>query len=95
MAILIDDPKTEETLKELAAVMGEPEGLSVSIALQERLERVIKARNGERVERSEHAHDPYYVRDLMEMSDRIGEKLRPCGRSLDELVGYDEGGLPG
>jgi hypothetical protein len=91
---MINNREVEESLRELSAVTGEPPELSVSIAVRERLDRVSNAKNRKGAEAAINAHDSEYVRDLMLLSDGIGRKLRRDGRSLDELVGYDEGGLP-
>lgn len=79
----IKNPETDRLARELAAATGETLTDAVTRALQERLERM----TGHRHSRSLHA-------DIERIQERVSrlEVLDP--RSADEILGYDETGLP-
>ena len=83
MALNIRNPQTEALATELARLTGETKTEAVTRALEDRLERVRRARRG---------------RSLF---DEIDEISRHCAalplqdaRAPDEILGYDENGLP-
>jgi antitoxin VapB len=85
MALNLKDPATHNLARRLAAATGETMTEAVRTALAERLARVERAAAGED--------------DLVTRLDAIA---RHCGglpvrrrRGEDEILGYDERGLPG
>lgn len=83
MPLSIKNPRTERLARELAAVTGESITDAVEIALAERLERM-------RATGSDAA-----VRVEVDGIIRRVRKLRvKDARSADEILGYDESGLP-
>lgn len=85
MALHMDDPEAERLAKELAACTGETVQQAVVTALCERLER--EKRRGQPVQSS--------------LAERLVQIGRECaalpvldGRMPDEMLGYDESGLP-
>ena len=83
MALNIRNTETEELAETLARLTGETKTEAVKRALQERLKRV----RGERTGRSR--------------ADELNEIALHCSRlpvldprSADEILGYDENGLP-
>ena len=82
MAISIKDPETDRLARALAAATGESLTDAIRSALRDRLERELhRARRGIGVE----------VRRIQE---RIARLPVLDHRSPDELLGYDEHGLP-
>lgn len=85
MAILIKDAETDEIVRELAARTGETIKDAVKTAAKERLARL--------AERA-----PATGRIDRKKLDRVLAELRSYpvtdDRSADELLGYDENGLP-
>ena len=82
MAISIKDPETDRLARALAAATGESLTDAIRLALRDRLEREShRARRGISAE----------VRRIQERIARL-PVLDP--RSPDELLGYDEHGLP-
>ncbi|WP_425309215.1 type II toxin-antitoxin system VapB family antitoxin [Ammonicoccus fulvus] len=83
MAINIKDPTTDRLARELAAVTGESITDAVRVAMEERLDRLRRRqrRAGRHVRLS-----GYIVR----------ARARPDldSRSAEEIIGYDEHGLP-
>ncbi len=83
MAINIKDPETDRRARELAARTGETLTTAVGTAIAERLERV----RGRRP-----------VRDLAAELDAIAERSGRLpvvdARPADEILGYDDVGLP-
>jgi antitoxin VapB len=84
VALNIKDPKVDRLARDLAAVTGESITAAVGQALTERLERVRGAPTAER--RRAAIRRAQAVFAAMPVYD---------GRSADEIVGYDEHGLPG
>lgn len=83
MALNIRSPETEALAAELARLTGETKTEAVTKAVRDRLERVKRARR----HRS--------------LADEIETIARRCAtlpvldsRSADEILGYDEAGLP-
>jgi antitoxin VapB len=82
MAISIKDPETDRLARALAAVTGESLTEAIRRALHERLEREShRARRGIDAE----------IRRIQERIARL-PTLDP--RSADDILGYDEHGLP-
>jgi antitoxin VapB len=83
MALNIKDPEVDRLARELSARTGETITEAVSKALRERLKR-------------ECAKTPMSLKDeIMAISRRSAALPRRTGRTPDEIIGYDERGLPG
>lgn len=83
MALSIKDPATDRAVRELVAVTGESMTDAVRVAVEERLAR-------ERRKRGEKG-----------LAERLDEIARHCAalpdydtRTPDEIIGYDEYGVP-
>jgi len=85
MALSIRDPETDRLARELAALTGETMTQAIRTALQERLER-------EREDRQ--AHIERKREKAMATLRRIWALPVVDDRPADELLGYDEHGLP-
>lgn len=83
MALNIKDPATEKSVRELASATGETVTAAVRKAAEERLERVRRGR----AERS-------LASEIMEIGRRCAALPDLDPRSADEILGYDEWGLP-
>ena len=82
MALNIKDPEADRLARELAARTGESITQTVVKALRERLKR-------------ETAKTPVGLKDeIMAISRRAGRLPRRTDQSPDEIIGYDEQGLP-
>ena len=82
MALNIKDPETDRLARELARLTGETITQTVTVALRERLKR-------------EGAKSPLSLKDeIMEISRRCAALKDHDTRSADEIIGYDEHGLP-
>ena len=84
MVLSIEDPEADRLARDLARLTGESLAGAVTRALQERLER-------ERKKRGKPGR-------LAEELERIVAELKRApvldGRTAEEIVGYDEHGLP-
>lgn len=83
LALNIRNSKTEELAAEVAEITGETKTEAVTIALQERLTRLQRQSTGRR------------------LADELNEIALHCAalpvyddRPADEIIGYDERGLP-
>ena len=83
MALNIRNRRTEELATTLAKLTGETKTEAVTKALQDRLERIGRQRTGRK------------------LADELDEIALHCaslpvldGRAADEILGYDERGLP-
>ncbi len=83
MALNIRNPETERLAAELAKLTGETKTEAVTQAIRSRIERIRRERTG------------------VSLADRLNEIARRCAalpvldpRSADEILGYDEHGLP-
>lgn len=85
MALSIRDPETDRLARELGRRTGETMTQAIRKALEERLARVDGSREAE-IERRRQAINAIVARsqDLPILDDRIP----------DEILGYDENGLP-
>jgi antitoxin VapB len=85
MALSIRDPKTDRLARELAALTGETMTGAIRVALEQRLERERRRRQAE-IERRRTAIDA--------IVERFSRLPVLDDRSEDEILGYDERGLP-
>ncbi len=83
MALNIKDDETDQLARELARQTGETLTEAIRTSLAERLQRVC-GRN----------RAPLLKDRLYEILDRIDRMPRLDDRSADEILGYDENGLP-
>lgn len=82
MSLNIKDPEADRLARELARLTGETITQTVTIALRERLKR-------------EGARSPLSLKDaIMDISRRCAALPRHTGRTADDIIGYDEDGLP-
>ncbi|HEX4805665.1 MAG TPA: type II toxin-antitoxin system VapB family antitoxin [Conexibacter sp.] len=83
MALNIKDPTTDRLVRELAATTGESITTAVTVAVRERLERI-------------RGMAPIEVRkeELLRIAERAAALPVLDDRSPDEIIGYDEDGLP-
>lgn len=83
MALNIRNPETERLAARLAKLTGETKTRAVTVALRDRLERVRRDRSG---------------RSLAQELDAIALHCAALpvldSRDADEILGYDENGLP-
>lgn len=82
MALNIKDPETDRLARQLSALTGESITLAVRTAVRERIEREERERGKASVE------------ELLAIARRIAEAPNLDQRSDDEILGYDEQGLP-
>jgi antitoxin VapB len=83
MALNIKDPATEKSVRELAAATRETVTTAVRRAAEERLARV------------RHQHAGRSIADeILEIGQRCAALPDLDRRSADEIIGYDERGLP-
>lgn len=83
MALSIKNPEADELARELAATTGETLTEAVVVALRERLDR-------------ERAHQhPGLVGRLRRLAEETGGLPVVDARSPDEILGYDDAGVPG
>lgn len=83
MPLNIKDPEVYQLARQMADLTGETLTDAVRHSLQERLQREKRARP-----------DPQWIEKLCEISDRCAARPVLDARSDDELVGYDEFGVP-
>jgi antitoxin VapB len=83
MALSIKDPTTERLARDLARRTGESITMATRNALEERLRRT-----------SDHASDVLLAEELAAIRQRWSALAVADGRSPDEIIGYDENGLP-
>jgi len=83
MPLNIKDPATEKSVRELAAITGETVTTAIRRAAEERLQRVRRGRAA-----------PSLAEEIMEIGKRCAALPDLDTRSVDEILGYDEHGLP-
>jgi antitoxin VapB len=83
VALNIKDPVTEKFVRELAAVAGESVTTAVRRAAEERLQRVRRQQAGRSL-----------AAEILEIGKRCAALPDLDVRSADEILGYDEYGLP-
>ncbi|HJP33685.1 MAG: type II toxin-antitoxin system VapB family antitoxin [Candidatus Latescibacteria bacterium] len=82
MSLNIKDPEADRLARELAGLMGETITQTVTVSLRERLRR-------------EGGRSPLSLKDeIMEISRRCAALPRRTGSAADDIIGYDERGLP-
>lgn len=84
MALNIDDPEVDRLARTLADLTGESVAEVIRISLQERLSRTHRQRRPRE----------QLVKELREISRRSAALPVLDPRSPDEILGYDEHGLP-
>ena len=84
MALSIKDPETEKLARTLAARTGESITIATRRALEERLRRM-----------SSSARKAALLEDLEAIQRRWNALPVLDNRSPDEILGYDENGIPG
>lgn len=84
MPISIKNDETEQLARELAKETGETITEVIKKALQDRLQRVRGRRHAKRL--------PEEVADILQRMDALPTLDR---RSDDEILGYDDNGMPG
>lgn len=82
MALSIKDSETDRLARALADATGESLTLAIRRALEERLERETRSK-GRRV-----------AVDIRRIQERLASLPVLNPRSADEIIGYDEHGLP-
>jgi antitoxin VapB len=82
MPLNIKDPATERSVRELASLTGESVTTAVRRAAEERLQRV-RGRGGRSL-----------AQEMLEIGRRCAALPDLDGRSAEEIIGYDEHGLP-
>ena len=85
MALSIRDPETDRLARELAALTGETMTRAIRTAIEQRLERERSVRDAEIEEKK---------RKAVAILERVWALPVLDDRSADEILGYDENGLP-
>ena len=80
MTIETDDPEFAIAVNDLAAATGEPEGVLLKVAVQERLDRITRRKGRELLEK------------IREIQDRVAGMPELDPRPMDEILGYNEYG---
>jgi antitoxin VapB len=83
MPLNIKDAATEKFVRELAAAAGESVTTAVRRAAEERLQRVRRQQSGRSL-----------AAELLEIGRRCAALPDLDARTADEILGYDEHGLP-
>ena len=84
MALSLKDPETDSLARQVASLTGETLTEAVRTSLRERL----------RHERLKRGQGPALANDLAEIARRCAARPVLDPRSADEILGYDENGLP-
>ncbi len=82
MALHITNPETERNVRRLASITGEPIAEAVNKAAVERIRSISPKR------------DPTLMADIYEILREVDALPRFDHRTPDEIIGYDENGLP-
>lgn len=83
MPLRIDNPEIEALIRELAKSTGKTVDESVAAAIKEKHARLAKANSGRNV-----------VEELNQIALRCAALPDVDTRSLEQILGYDESGLP-
>ena len=83
MPINIKDPAAEKFVRELAAAAGESVTTAIRRAAEERLQRVRRQQSGRNL-----------AAEILEIGRRCAALPDLDARTADEILGYDEYGLP-
>jgi antitoxin VapB len=86
MALTIDNPETERLVEELARRTGHTPDDVVATAVREQLEQ--------RKANEQSADPPDIWEQIREIQDEIAAAPDVDTRSADEIIGYDEYGVP-
>ena len=84
MALSLKDPETDRLARQVASLTGETLTEAVRASLEERL-------RNERLKRGE---GPGLARELEDIARRCAARPTLDDRTADEILGYDENGLP-
>ncbi|MBV9859258.1 MAG: type II toxin-antitoxin system VapB family antitoxin [Alphaproteobacteria bacterium] len=84
MPLNIKDPLAEKSVRELAAVIGESVTTAVRSAAEERLQRVRAGGSGRSL-----------AAEILEIGRCCASLPDRDRRAADDILGYDEHGLPG
>ena len=84
MPLSIKSPEADHLARELAAITGESITVAVTIAMRERLAREERRRQDTQA----------LIADLMSIADHCASLPVYDSRTSDEILGYDENGLP-
>lgn len=83
MALNIKDPTADRLVRELAATTGESITTAVTVAVRQRLERIGRM-----------APTEVRKQEILRIADEIAAMPVLDDRSPEEILGYDETGLP-
>lgn len=83
MAFHVSSERVDQNVRRLAELTGQSITDAIDSAVVDKLRRLEPRKP-----------DPNYVEDLLRMAAEIRSKLRPTGQTPEELLGYDENGLP-
>jgi len=83
MALNIRNPETERLAEALSKLTGETKTQAVTVALRDRLERLRRRRSGRRL-----------AEELDEIALHCASLPVLDARDVEEILGYDEQGLP-
>ena len=83
MALNIRNPETEQLAEALARLTGETKTQAVTTALRDRLERIRRQRSGRRL-----------ADELDEIAVHCASLPVLDARNAEEILGYDDRGLP-
>jgi len=84
MPLRIKDPATKKSVGELVALTGETVTTAVRRAAEERLQRVRRSHGGHSL-----------AAEMLEIGKHCASLRDLDPRTADEILGYDEHGLPG
>ena len=84
MAISIKSPEADRLARELSAMTGESITVAVTVAMRERIER----------ERHQNKNQEALINELMAIAAHCASLPNIDTRTDDEILGYDENGLP-
>jgi antitoxin VapB len=84
MALSIKAPEADRLARDLAALTGESMTVAVIISMRERLQREERKRESKQ----------QLIADLMAIADHCASLPVLDSRSEDEIMGWDENGLP-
>ena len=84
MALSLKDPETDALARQVASLTGESLTQAVRVALSERLAR----------EQLKRGRNPRLSEELREIVERFSALPILDDRTPDEIIGYDEYGLP-
>jgi antitoxin VapB len=84
MPISIKAPEADRLARQLAATTGESITVAITIAMRERLEREERKRESKR----------QLIADVMAIADHCASLPVFDTRTEDEIMGWDENGLP-